>query len=125
MSYDLHITRTDLWINSEKTPITYAEWQAYVESDPELTWEGWTDWKDCGRILTAAWSGDTSGEPQSPLCWHRGEIFAPYPSRQTTAKMVAIAEVLGAKVVGDDDEQYGPDGEAIFQEWPDMPEQMP
>lgn len=122
MGYDLHITRADSWLDSQNTPITHPEWEAYVESDPELIWEGWTNWTTLGRIHTAVWR---SGSLEVHFHWYHSEITAKPSSREGIQKMVAIADALGAKVFGDENERYSPDGEAIFEEWPDVSEQMP
>jgi len=37
MGYDIHITRRQSWADTGAPEITLAEWQAIVDSDPELT----------------------------------------------------------------------------------------
>jgi hypothetical protein len=117
MGYELHMTRAPSWMRSKETPITHAEWQAFVDGNPELIWEGWTDWETLGRIPTAVWR---SGFLEMRFHWYEGEVTARPTSREGIQKMVALAEALGAQVFGDESERYGSDGEAVFEEWPEM-----
>ena len=36
MSYDVHVTRADSWLDAEACPISPDEWLADVRSDPEM-----------------------------------------------------------------------------------------
>lgn len=52
-----------------------------------------------------------SSEPAT-LWWTDGKVECNAADHRTVAKMYALAQHLGADVVGDDGETYGPDGNA-------------
>jgi hypothetical protein len=103
MGYDLHITRAEDWSDSEKTPITKEEWAAVVAADPELRWDADND--QFNRFQ-ANWINPASGEERGWFAWSDGEISTKNPDRAQLAKMLQIAERLGAQVLGDDGEKY-------------------
>lgn len=100
MGYDLHITRSDNWAESEETPISSAEWLAIVEADPELQLE------PANGPYFAHWTGPCSYREGGWFDWNDGQIQTKNPDRAILAKMLAIAEKLGAAVQGDDGEPY-------------------
>jgi hypothetical protein len=115
MGYDVHITRTLEWTESESDPITADEWQAYVSSDDEMRGDGfaevatasgtlryenpglavWTAWSENGRDGNFAWFDLKSGR-----------VTVKNPDDAILLKMCAIAERLGARVQGDEGEYY-------------------
>ena len=98
MGYDLHITRRNDW-SATGNDITATEWLAYVKRDPELSL-----WPENGAHM-ARWSGKS--EHSDPwLDWFEGNIYTKNPDKAFIQKMVHIADVLGAKVQGDDGEIY-------------------
>lgn len=101
MGYDLHITRKEYWADPEGPVISLSEWMAYLASDPEIV----QDWENAGpenaRFVTHP--------DQWPIWWGRGEIYTKNPDSLVIAKLVEIANRLGARVLGDDDEIYGLD----------------
>jgi hypothetical protein len=100
MGYDLHITRAQDWSDSEKTPITKEEWEAIVAADPELRLR--TDNHDS----FANWIDPVSEKERGWFAWSDGKISTKNLDRAHLAKMLQIAGHLGAKVQGDDGEQY-------------------
>jgi hypothetical protein len=50
-----------------------------------------------------------------PLWFMDGAVQTKNPDRATIRKMVALANKLNAKVLGESDEEYGPDGEPVKQ----------
>ena len=62
---------------------------------------------------TAVWRGYS--RPEADVCLdHRcGSIAVSNPDVEILRKMHAIAASLGARVIGDEGEEYGPDGEEI------------
>ena len=48
MSYDIHIVRTDSWLDSAENPITKSQLDELIASDPQLTWstDDWVDMSD-------------------------------------------------------------------------------
>jgi len=98
MGYDLHVTRADTWLESEAAPITFDEWEAFLLTDRSLR-------ADAEASADSVVWADHPNEP-SPIWWYEGEVRCKNPDEATVAKLVAIAERLGAHVVGDDGEEY-------------------
>jgi hypothetical protein len=102
MGYDLHITRKVQWSDEDGPLIGEDEWRRLIEADPELSLDQETQ---CSfgdeEAVFAAWKGE-----QGALGWFNGEISTKNPDRTLILKMVKIAELLGAKVQGDDGEEY-------------------
>ncbi len=101
MGYNLYVTRKAYTADDEGPEITLEEWLQYVASDSAIT-------KDpinvgAGDFL---WIGHP-GKPW-PLWWsgRRGDIYTKNPDPPTIRKLIEIARVLGARVLGDDDEVY-------------------
>src|SRR5688572_17075104 len=102
MGYDLHITRKAFWSDENGPAISLNDWQDYVESDPEIEGDPENP-GDENYILK-------SHAERWPLWWDRsGEVYTKNPDPIVIAKLVAISKLLGARVVGDDDEEYGTD----------------
>ena len=99
MGDDLHITRAELWADNAATPITAAEWHAYVAADPELT----LDPRNGPHMVL--WTGP-SVHVEPWLDWSDGDIYTKYPDRALVAKMLQVADHFGARVQGDDGENY-------------------
>ncbi len=99
MGYDLHITRADHRAENEGREITQDEWLALVAADPELM----LDPVDGDEY--ALWSGRC--QYHDPwFKWWRGNILTKNPDRAIVAKMLQLAERLGARVQGDDGKIY-------------------
>jgi hypothetical protein len=107
MGYDAHITRAEFWADNSGHEITAAEWQAVVDADPELE-----PWPEQGPYF-ARWRGEST-LPDPWLDWHDGDVYTKSPDPALLAKCCALAARLGARVQGDDGEEYelGPDGQA-------------
>jgi hypothetical protein len=106
MSYSLHIARTDDWMDAAKLPIVRREVANLVETDPELSWST-TEYVDLRqkngtivRLPYIKWRGT------SCFLWRLDQILCRNPDDAQTAKMIRIAEKLGAIVVGDHGERY-------------------
>jgi len=101
MGYDLHVTRKEHWFDETGPTIDFAEWVAYIASDPEVV----PDWENPGpeNARFAAAHGDV------PLWWDDGEVLTKNPAPDVIAKLVRIARALGARVQGDEGELYGTD----------------
>jgi hypothetical protein len=98
MDYDLHITRAEFWAESDAEPIAEDEWLRVVDDDPQLR----SDPKNAGYTL---WLGPSKHE-KPWFHWSRGNISTKNPDRPIVAKMLEIANRLGASVQGDDGESY-------------------
>lgn len=102
MGYDLHITRKDDWADETGPVITAEEWRALIDSDSELELDSHTRCvMSDGEFVFAAWNGQTGA-----LGHYAGEITSKNPDELLIAKMIEIANRLGAKVQGDDGETY-------------------
>ena len=99
MGYDLHITRASDWSESSSVPIRADEWLDLVRRDPEFTLD-----VENGPYF-ALWQNADSIQ-EGWLDWSDGQIYTKAPDSSLLRKMVAIANMLGAVVVGDDGEQY-------------------
>ena len=107
MSYDLHVVRTDSWLDAAQDPITKSQVDVLVDSDDELEWstEDWVDLTDGRkrkptRYFMILWQGEPC------FLWCRCEITCSGPSEAQTGKLVEIAGKLNAHVEGDDGEHY-------------------
>ncbi len=102
MGYEIHITRKSEWSDEDGPMIGEEEWLRLIEMDPELSLDRETQCSISDEeVVFAAWKG----APGS-LGWFNGEITTKNPERSLILKMVQIAERLGAKVQGDDGEEY-------------------
>ncbi len=120
MGYDFHITRAEFWPEAESNPITLKEWLAYVQSDSELEFAGCekheADSLEGSDEVDAVWVGHSGYEAsgmEPPLWWSGGEITTKHADQETRVKMWRIAQHFGARLVGDEDEEYGADGEPV------------
>jgi hypothetical protein len=99
MGYDFHITRKDYWADEKGAGISLHEWTEYARRGSDLSLDRTNPELD-NWILTK------DGRPW-PLWWNEtGEIVAKNPDSPMIGKLVAIANALGARVLGDDDEVY-------------------
>jgi len=99
MGYELHITRAKLWAENEGQRINKAEWLRLIEQDAELTID-----EHNGPLFAVL---DPTSPRYSPwLDWSEGNIYTKNPDRQTLAKMLQFADLLGATVQGDEGEIY-------------------
>jgi len=121
MGYDLHITRKDDWCD-EGSDITAEEWLAVVAVDPELLPDGALKGDAPGpgggppaqRPNTAVFWCKPGDDDSSIYLWlDGGNVTAKNPDLDTVRKMWRIAELLGARLQGDDGEIYGATGEVI------------
>lgn len=100
MGYDIHITRKEFWADEDGPEITLEEWRNYVATDSSIMLD---EENPSGQNYVFR-----SGQNLCPLWWNeRAEIYAKNPEPTVIAKLVQIANALGAKVMGDDGEIYG------------------
>jgi hypothetical protein len=106
MGYDLQITRKPSQL--DKSPdITVEEWLEVVENDPELTHDAMlhpnypyhADWSGPGKY--PCWLDYSPATLYSP-----SQLYSKNPTDEMIEKMVQIAKLLGAKVLGEEDEEY-------------------
>jgi len=116
MGYDLHITRAEDWVESANQPIFPSEWLKCINDDPELCIdanspndsEPWAVWRGSGQTVL-------NEDEQSLFLWNDGQIGVKNPDSATIRKMVQIAAIFGARVVGDDGEEHFQNGELVVE----------
>lgn len=96
MGYDLHITRAEVWTETQGSEIPAEEWLSYVEGDEELTLDP----------PNGAYSVIWKGEGELWFDWYEGNVYTTNPDRIALEKMLSIAKALNAKVQGDNGEVY-------------------
>ena len=116
MGYELHITRAAHWTENETAPISLKEWGDYVAADPEMRMDNFAEAtmaqgdtiriEEEGIAVWTAYSGHGIGGNMAWFRHWRGEITVKNPDREIIDKMKQIAEVLGARVMGDEGELY-------------------
>lgn len=106
MSYDLHIVRTEDWLDASEAPIARDELEAVVAADPELT-------LDESQYVSMSRQGGHAnrypivlwhGEPA--FWWYEDQIICSSPDELLVKKLVEVASKLNAKVIGDEGERY-------------------
>lgn len=107
MGYDLHITRASWSPRSREYPISPDEWEAVADSWNGMAVEGQVGFKDTGLVPVYALHGDQ--EHPASFHWRPGEVVvrAYYAD---TGEIARIAQRLGARLIGDDGEEYLSDG---------------
>ncbi|RFM32008.1 hypothetical protein [Chitinophaga silvisoli] len=137
MGYYLHIIRKKSYAEWEETSnISLEEWRAYIDLDEEL------ELKDAYEITLpdgktvrndspgyCHWLTHFYQDTEHPIWFDygQGSIGSKYPDEETIAKMIRIANILQAKVQGDDgefyDETWLETGKAVYldDEDPDAP----
>lgn len=99
MTSEVHITRAEHWAQNRDRQILASEWHDLVSCDPEL------------RLACSngphfvIWSGE-SGVSIGWLEWNDGNISTKFPDERLLAKMLQIAERLGAHVQSEEGEVY-------------------
>ena len=115
MGYALHITRNDDWWSESDDPQAMKDdWLAAVEGDPSLHLrDGLTAMTPAGEAIwmpgdgLAVWTGHPE-IPEVPFDFRTNRISVNSPDEAILAKMLHLAEVLDARVQGDEGEFYPP-----------------
>jgi len=108
MGYDLYFTRADHWPDSVMYPISLQEWVAVADEEPRLT----KHQRDGHHPVYELAAPDDEGSNWT-LGWRDGMVTI-WKAHEASAELAAIARKLGARLVGDDSEEYHPDGERAF-----------
>jgi hypothetical protein len=116
MGYEVHITRRNDWFDDEGPVITLEEWLHYVRHDPEMRLEGYAeaDLEDGGAVRIESdglcvWTRYSGHGVDGNMAWFTyadDRIDVKNPDVEMLVKMGSIAQVLSAKVQGDDGERY-------------------
>jgi hypothetical protein len=116
----MHITRKNSWFADDGLTISFDEWLQYVLSDPEMRADGYAEapmldgltlrTDDPGIAVWTAYSGHEVGGNMAYFSHFGDRVTVKNPDEEILVKMYRIASALGAKVQGDDGEEYGADG---------------
>lgn len=107
MGYDAHITRRTHWFDDDGPTITLQEWLACIAQDPEL----YADAREMASPGDALWIPRPGVEMG---LWHQdNRVVTKNPGEGLLVKMYQIAQSLDARVLGDENEEYGADGQMI------------
>jgi len=106
MAYDLHIVRTEDWVQAATAPVTRADVDYLIAADAELAWSA-SDYVDLRnnagvttRYFMITWNGDAC------FYWYQDQIICSGPDDAQVLKLASMAQNLNAYLVGDDGEQY-------------------
>jgi len=138
MGYELHITRSNDWVDSERNPISLKEWLAFVESNGEFRHDGYAEaTTPDGEIIRveneglSVWTKYSKHGEEGGMAWfdyREGRIVVKSPDEEIIRKMCDVAKSFGAKVQGDEGEVYNEHGQSNWQELrqpPDEPKKKP
>lgn len=94
-----HIVWSDHWLDAADDPITRADVETLIASDPELAWsaERWVDMVDDTkrtRYYFILWRGEPT------FWWYGGDIRCARPTEEELEKMIDMAIKLDANVIG-------------------------
>jgi hypothetical protein len=128
MGYDVHITRKHDWFDEKGPQISLAEWLALVAADSEMRLDGYAETRLPGgsvfrtekeglSVWTAYSQHDESGN-KAWFLYHGGEIAVKNPDDEILRKMWSIAQLLSAKVQGDDGEIYDSSANGSYRQEP-------
>ena len=116
MSYDVHITRADQWFDGPDNPIPLSDWLDYISRDPEMRLDGEASatttsgdsvcYVNEGLAVWTKYSRAGEGGGQAWFDYRQGCIVVKNPDDEILRKMCVVAEVLAARVQGDDGEFY-------------------
>lgn len=116
MGYDVHITRAKDWLDSELHPISLEEWCAYVNRDPEMRLDGHAEaslpngevlrMESAGLAVWKAYAGRDANGNEAWFYYYDYRIIVKNPDKGILQKMRIIASELGARVIGDEGEEY-------------------
>ena len=117
MGYNLYITRQKHWADSEASNfITLEEWTSVVNSDPEMRLDNYAETvSNNGETIRiereglTVWTGFPDDGIDGNHAWFdffNGNIVVKNPTDEIIEKMISLASLLKAEVVGDDGGYY-------------------
>ncbi len=120
MGYNIHITRQQGWYDEvPELFITMEEWVAYVAQDADMRQDDHalvktTSGEDFGVIseglsVWTKYSRNGIGGGYAWFSYEEGNIDVKNPDDEILGKMYEIAQALGARLVGDEGEDYNRD----------------
>jgi len=111
MGYNLHITRAKDWIDSQLKPISQEEWSAIAKRDFSLRPNGSVSFENDDGVLVEAVL--YSFAENFSIYFYEGRLVAKNPTDAGVKKMVQLATLLNAVVLGDDGEQYDENADVV------------
>jgi len=117
MGYDVYITRQKQWTDAEVSNfISLEEWKAIVDSDPEMRLDNFAETvSNNGETIRiereglSVWTifpGDGIDGNHAWFDFYKGNIVVKNPTDEIIEKMISLATLLQAEVVGDDGGYY-------------------
>jgi len=125
MGYDIRITREDDNSEAMDGDILLEEWEDFVEQDPEmeLDMEAYEEREDGLEVRTtdgvAIWLNWPHHQKGIGKAWfdHRSNcIIVKNPDKHIMGKMLQVAEVFEARVLGDEGEEYTAESLETFRQ---------
>ena len=123
MGYDVHITRREQWFDRTGPEVTLDEWLAVVRDDPEMRLDRFAEAQlSGGEVLRvddpsmAVWTAYSKHGRDGNMAWmwhSRGNVMAKNPDQEILRKMWQLSQKLSARLQGDEEELYGPDGQVL------------
>jgi hypothetical protein len=106
MGYDVHLVRTEQWLDSESDPVSKEDVDKALATDPTLSWSesDYVEMMEDDASLKRYYLINWNGEPV--FWWYKSEVRCKNPSEAQLLKLVDLADMLKAQVVGDDGERY-------------------
>jgi hypothetical protein len=106
MGYDVHIVKTNHWLDAKNDPVTKQEVEILVEKDSELTWsqKDHADFTDENGVVVSNFAIIWKNNPC--FWWYKDQIMCSHARKEQVIKMVQMSKIIGARVVGDDGERY-------------------
>ena len=126
MGYDVHITRKQNWSDGDGPVISREDWLTYVGGDKSMRLETQAvvsndrgeefSVQDETLAIWKDWPARVEGKNEAWMWYSSGNVMAKNPDDAMLRKMFLIADVLGAKLQGDDGEIYNSIGQVDRQD---------
>ena len=120
MGYDVRITRKENWWDESGAEINLDEWIDVVAADPDMRLDGYAETQvGDGKILRvenkglSVWTAYSGHGKDGNMVWfgfHRGNVVVKNPDTEILQKMWSLAQLLSARVQGDEGEFYDKSG---------------
>jgi hypothetical protein len=119
MGYDVHITRKQGWWQKDGPEILLEEWIAVVTADEDMRLDEYAEAKVDGGVLRTAseglsvWTAYSRHGENGDMAWFsfwEGNVVVKNPDQEILRKMWSLAQVLSARVQGDEGEFYDATG---------------
>ena len=109
MGYEIYVTRADSHLDTQQHPIPEVEWLAVSSRDASLcvSTHDYLDHRSADGRIERVYPWRWTAHPDKPPLWFiEGALRAKSPDKSTVSKLVQLAHELGARVIGEDGEEY-------------------